>query len=218
MERADHSDADGASSSSWSSSSPSSPSSSPWRDNLGFTRRAREGRFTIHKTTRRIELSSLALRQLPEPVRHRAGGANLHNPVRVDDSNWRIVSISVAANICIRAALPSSRPATLPPLGSLRRGYRHPLVHLTLQSLILRLSLFPRSLLSICVTSFRHSPYRHYLYREMQSISNNEATLLFDSLLVQLNNIYFSLFAILLLTSILYLKFFFATCSSFHSI
>lgn len=53
-----------------SSSSSPSPCSSPWRDNLGFTRRAREGRFTIHKTTRRIELSSLALRQLP-PV---AGG------------------------------------------------------------------------------------------------------------------------------------------------
>lgn len=184
MEGADHSDADGASSSS-SSSSPS-PSSSPWRDNLGFTRRAREGRFTIHKTTRRIELSSLALRQLPEPVRHRAGGANLHNPVRVDDSNWRIVSISVAANICIRAALPPSRPATLPPLGCLRRGYRHPLTHLTLQSLILHLSSFSfssfPSLLSISVTSFRHSPYRHYLHREMQSISNNEASLLFEFL------------------------------------
>lgn len=39
----------------------SSPSPSPWRDDLDFTRRAREGRFTIHKTTRRIELSSLAL-------------------------------------------------------------------------------------------------------------------------------------------------------------
>lgn len=49
-------------------SSPSSPSS-PWRDDLDFTRCAREGRFTIHKTTRRIELSSLArsLRQLPVP-------------------------------------------------------------------------------------------------------------------------------------------------------
>lgn len=83
---------------------------------LGFTRRARgKARFTIHKTTRRIELSPLRARRhsCQSRVRHRAGGANLHNPVRVDDSNWRIVSISVAANICIRAALP---PAALTPL------------------------------------------------------------------------------------------------------
>lgn len=73
------------------------------RERVSVSRGAREDRFTIHKTTRRIELSSLArcgsCQSRPPP-----GGANLHNPVRVDDSNWRIVSISVAANICIRAA------------------------------------------------------------------------------------------------------------------
>lgn len=60
-------------SSSSSSSSPllslsSSSFSSPVeRESLGFTSGARNGRFTIHKTTRWIELSSLALRQLPVP-------------------------------------------------------------------------------------------------------------------------------------------------------
>lgn len=118
------------------------------RERVSVSRGAREDRFTIHKTTRRIELSSLArcgsCQSRPPP-----GGANLHNPVRVDDSNWRIVSISVAANICIRAAalpLPLSSSLALS-----RRRRRHPIVLLNsgpprcAQPLVPRLGLFSSS-------------------------------------------------------------------------
>lgn len=54
----------GAVSSSSSSSSSSFSFPSPV-EKVSVSRGAREGRFTIHKTTRRIELSSLTLRQLP---------------------------------------------------------------------------------------------------------------------------------------------------------
>lgn len=63
--------------------------------------------------------------------------ANLHNPVHVDDSNWRIVSISVAANICIAAPLVFPRLHSL----SIPNGPRWTFVFLCSTILFLRTSL-----------------------------------------------------------------------------
>lgn len=116
--RADHSNVDDA-----------SPPPSPWRDDLDFTRCAREGRFTIHKTTRRIELSSLALRQLPVPS---ATGRAARICIIPFASTILIGGLfqSLSLRIFAFALLYLPQPAALVPAsGTLRRRGRHPLLN-----------------------------------------------------------------------------------------
>ena len=169
-----------------------------WRSRFHAEWRAREGRFTIHKTTRRIELSSLALRQLPVPF---ATGRAARICIIPFASTILIGGLFQSLSLRIFAfallyPLPPSASACHPrcsvpfpppwyPLPSYLFLAASPSAFpklwsqtLSLFFLVTRLVLsFVSSLLSTPVTSFRHSLYRVTISIARYKTYHNRSTL-----------------------------------------